>query len=385
LYAVKTSSENRGGLITLNAGCKVVGNTARGSQGQSRGGGVYVAHLGVLTVNGAEISANESTHGAGVFLNQKATFNFNSGAITGNIATSNGGGVQARAGSVMTLKNGLIVGNKAPRGGGIYVNDSGSDNGSYGTTTLVFAIEDQKIGLYHNTAGEQGDDLYALGGEYTSVQDLPDVSQMSLRNYNSATPELFWAEDNLGSRYSDGNIIKFNSQNYSPADALILTLAPTVVNVTLVRSGLIKGENALYRVYRYTPDSEPEWTVYAELMIYGPKDATETNASAKSVSRKIALFPGKWKIEEIGWAWSYEHDNAIVKEINASSSSKDKIFLFSGGKYQSTHEKYVAAPNLYDESVVTNDFSKGESVTDKTAPESSSSFETITPDNGVPW
>lgn len=384
LYAVKTSEENRGGLITLNAGCKVVGNTASGSN--TRGGGVYIAHLGELTVNGAEISANESTHGAGVFLNQKAKFVFESGAITGNIATDNGGGVQARAGSVMTLKNGLIVGNKALRGGGIYVNDSGSDNGVYGTTTLVFAIGDQKIGLYHNTAGEQGDDLFAVGGpDITSVEQIPNVSQMTLRNYNSATPELFWAEDNEGSRYSDGNIIKFNDQNYSTDGELRLTLAPTVVNVTLVRSGLIKGENALYRVYRYTPDSESEWTVYSELMIYGPEDATETNASAKSVSRKIALFPGKWKIEEIGWAWSYEHDNAIAKEIKVSSSSKDKTFLFLGGKYQSTHEKYVAAPNQYDESVVTNDFSKGESVPDKAAPESSSSFESITPDTGVNW
>ena len=386
LYAVKTSEGNRGGQIHLKAGCKVVGNIARTSQTQTRGGGVYIAHLGKLTVEGAEISANESTHGAGVFLNQEARFDFISGAITGNIATSNGGGVQARAGSVMTLRNGLIVGNKALRGGGIYVNDAGSDNEDFDPTTLVFAIEDQKIGLYHNTAGEQGDDLYAVGGPgITSVEQIPNVSQMTLRNYNSATPELFWAEDNEGSRYSDGNIIKFNDQNYSTDGRLKLTLAPTVVNVTLVRSGLIKGENALYRVYRYTPDSQSEWTVYSELMIYGPKDATETNASAKSVSRKIALFPGKWKIEEIGWAWSYEHDNAIVKEIKVSSSSKDKTFLFLGGKYQSTHENYVAAPNLYDESVVTNDFSKGESVTDKTAPESSSSFESITPDNGVPW
>ena len=170
---------------------------------------------------------------------------------------------------------------------------------------------------------------------------------------------------------------------------MALSPGQEIIYATLVRSGLLKGENAIYRVSRLddngTADkSDDRWTVYSELLLFGPEDAlTAEQAANKSVSKRIALSSGNWKVEETNWAWTYDKEDAITHEITSSSSAVEKAFVFNGTKLKETDEGYAPA-GRYGESVVRNDFGSGTSETDKGAPASESGFEKIT-DNGVSW
>ena len=401
--------------ITISGG-DIIGNTS------INGGGVYTKYNIFNFING-NISSNVSEGRGGGLSALDAVVDIDGGNITSNKAI-NGGGVYIDTGTSMTFGNGTIIGNQAlvnvtangtnkvtfttakgvasgllGVGGGVFV---GNGDSAEKKTTLSFDGTGD-FGLYNNVAEIAADDIYA-NGSYTTVT-LPYVGGMDMSGYNATTSELYWVEDYMtgDTKYNEGTNIApsgYSAMRYRDAVAaqrtvyivpaqqggttytnkfMALSLGHEIIYVTLVRSGLIKGENALYRVYRWdnnqTPgdESDDTWKVYSELMVYGPEDATTENASTKSSSRRIALFSGKWKVEEIGWAWTYQHDNVIEKEITGSSSAQEKSFVFTGGKYPSTDEKYMS-PQHYAESVVTNDFSAGTSVTNKAAPASSNSF-----------
>ena len=401
--------------ITISGG-DIIGNTS------INGGGVYTKYNIFNFIDG-NISSNVSEGRGGGLSALDAVVDIDGGNITSNKAI-NGGGVYIDTGTSMTFGNGTIIGNQAlvnvtangtnkvtfttakgvasgllGVGGGVFV---GNGDSAEKKTTLSFDGTGD-FGLYNNVAEIAADDIYA-NGSYTTVT-LPYVGGMDMSGYNATTSELYWVEDYMtgDTKYNEGTNIApsgYSAMRYRDAVAaqrtvyivpaqqggttytnkfMALSLGHEIIYVTLVRSGLIKGENALYRVYRWdnnqTPgdESDDTWKVYSELMVYGPEDATTENASTKSSSRRIALFSGKWKVEEIGWAWTYQHDNVIEKEITGSSSAQEKSFVFTGNKYPSTDEKYMS-PQHYAESVVTNDFSAGTSVTNKAAPASSNSF-----------
>ncbi|GHV71607.1 hypothetical protein AGMMS49928_24170 [Spirochaetia bacterium] len=102
--------------LTMNAGSKITGNTA-----SSYGGGVNVDRYGIFTMAGGEISGNTSSNGGGVY--NYGTFTMAEGKISGNTSSSygDGGGVFAFGGT-FTMAGGEISGNTATgRGGGVYV------------------------------------------------------------------------------------------------------------------------------------------------------------------------------------------------------------------------------------------------------------------------
>ena len=119
-------------------------------------------------------------------------------------------------------------------------------------------------------------------------------------------------------------------------------------------------------------------------MLFGPEDATTPEiAATKSVTRRIALYSGKWKIEETGWAWTYKREEGLVRQISGVTSMSEKTFVFNGSKLNETQEGYVPAEN-YNEATVTNDFGRTEVENDKSSPASTTGFEKIT-DSGVSW
>ena len=308
----------------------------------------------------------------------------------------------------MTYSDGIIRGNKAETdrsGFGTAYNNSevrGAGGGLFLTGSAQFTfVPKSSVGLFGNEADQVGDDLVMASS--TAKVVLPNVSNMTLTDYDTVTSELYWVEDYMtgDTGYDEGtkkagdgysakryrDIIQEQGTVYVvPADTytgkyLALSLGHEVIYVTIVRSGLLKGENAIYRVYRQ--DGNDVWTWYAEVVLLGPSDATATNASSKSVSKRVALYSGTWKVEEVGWAWSYKYDNALVHTVNSSSSALEKSFVFTGAKLAPGDDKYMSQKH-YGESVVTNDFGTGTVQTGNSAPPSSSSFETITP-NGVGW
>jgi hypothetical protein len=116
-----------GGNLVVEKDSKITGNTNNGS-GSGDGGGVYVDG-GNFTMNGGEISGNTSGAGGGVYVNG-GMFTMNSGKISNNIVSGSGsgagGGVHISGNGMFSMSGGTISGNTATtRGGGVAV-ESGS-------------------------------------------------------------------------------------------------------------------------------------------------------------------------------------------------------------------------------------------------------------------
>lgn len=422
---IVSNSGQRGGGIRLKgtADLTFTGGNVSNNSTDYEGGGIYTTGTPVCTFQNGNVSGNSSLIGGGI-CNNGGVLSFIGGNIVGNVARCGGGVFLTGSDSEMTFGNGLIRNNVAEdksghtlktgydynvsansldlqgTGGGIYIQDGAS-----------LSFSGANIGIYANQAHTMADDIYSNGTNDASIT-LPNVATMNLAGYNSKTSELYWVEDYMkgDTGYSNGTAIagaNYSAVRYRDAIAaqtqvykvssgpykgkyMALSIGHEIIYATLVRSGLLKGENAIYRVSRLDDNgtvdkTDDRWTVYSELLLFGPEDAlTAEQAANKSVSKRIALYSGTWKVEETNWAWTYDNkEDAIIHEITGSSSPAEKAFVFKGTKLKEADEGYVPAER-YGESVVRNDFGNGTSETDKASPASQSGFEKIT-DNGVSW
>ena len=144
------------GTFTMNGG-EISGNTAT-----TTGGGVYSNYS--FTMKGGKISGNSTTNtasnsgnGGGVYMTSSAS-NFsmnNSSEISGNTATGNGGGVYINSGNFTISDSGKISGNNAKSGGGVFVNDAGS----------IFTMSGGEISSDNNTTNSGGG-VYINNGKF---------------------------------------------------------------------------------------------------------------------------------------------------------------------------------------------------------------------------
>lgn len=105
------------------------------------GGGVYL--LGSdLEMSGGVISGNDAFHGGGVYAAKGSTFDFDGGEIRANTVTTSdgsGGGVYIYASSTLTMNGGVIADNVAKTfGGGIYAAIASQVQGDPTTAANVF-------------------------------------------------------------------------------------------------------------------------------------------------------------------------------------------------------------------------------------------------------
>jgi hypothetical protein len=155
------------GTVTIISG-EISNNTA------SSGGGVYVAS-GTFTMSGGEINRNTTTalssesRGGGVYVSGGA-FTMSGGKISGNIVSSsssisaipssgNGGGVYVISGT-FTISDGEISGNTASSGGGVYVNYQGNISGTFVMSGNGRITQDNPVYLGSNTV---------VGGNATAI------------------------------------------------------------------------------------------------------------------------------------------------------------------------------------------------------------------------
>ena len=403
--AVNSNTANRhGGGVYIYSGTldisggEVSGNKAMRINNQyGFGGGVYVYSGAHLNFSGGVISHNSAFSGAGIFLTG-SSLDFTEGTMSANTATNAGGGIYLYGASSASMSGGNVVGNSARMGGGIYlmgtskmtfgngiirnnhaVYNSGSETTGYNNTTRQgvgggvcvdgngsFEFKEAtRVGLYSNMADKAGDDIL-LNGQGGSVT-LPDVSSMDLSGYNSMTSELYWVEDYMTGdtgyangtaiggaghsavRYRDAiaaqsTVYKVPSGTYT-GKYLALSIGYEVIYVTLQRTGLQAGESAIYRIFRID-DGVP--SVYSEVLLTG-------SAGAPVQSKRVALYSGEWKVQEIPWTWTYAAPAVIERTITGSTDAQDKVFSFTAAKKESVPE--------HAEDVVVNDFGEGVAVT----------------------
>ncbi|MDR0584030.1 MAG: hypothetical protein LBG57_06765, partial [Treponema sp.] len=163
---------NSGGTLVMESGSKLSGNI----HSSGYGGGVEMAVGATVTMNGGEISGNESARGSGVFM-YGGTFTVNNGTISGNKAQF-GAGVFMNSGT-FTMKGGEISGNTADLGGGVHV---GMGNGTFKKESggTIYGSNEADSTL-RNTAGS-GHAVYHQSGRYrnTTLGPSDDISTASL-------------------------------------------------------------------------------------------------------------------------------------------------------------------------------------------------------------
>ena len=148
------SARGGGIYVNKNAALKIESGTITGNEATVDGGGIYLA--GDLTMTGGTISgntANEDT-GGGIYVTTDGKFDLQNAKITDNDAFHNGGGIRMHLRADSTIDNCMITGNKAVinSGGGI----------SMDAKDKKLTITDSKID--NNTAAEDGAGIYLYNG-----------------------------------------------------------------------------------------------------------------------------------------------------------------------------------------------------------------------------
>ena len=207
-----------GGAITSNKGV------------YDSGGGVYATGSSsetgtTVTLNGGNISDNTAAWGAGVYLRKNVSFTMTGGAITNNTATpysesvgAYGGGIHAyTTGCSVTISGGIISGNSATSaGGGIHMYQStsfvmsggtitgnstdGTAGGVYIAKNATFEVTSASVVITGNKAGTNADDLYLA----------KSASSLSVTGI-------------AGSWYRDPEALRYGSEGYD-SDSNIITM-----------------------------------------------------------------------------------------------------------------------------------------------------------------
>lgn len=374
--SVASNKANNGGGICVENGSVTIAENSESliqhNEATGFGGGLYVSNTSsttarTVTFSGGHFVSNTAANGGGVALNGKINFILN-GDIEDNLAT-NGGGLYLGSNGSMSFGKGLIRNNQATKnttsmssvtayqkgvanvtgiGGGLFMDSN---------TSLVFTDEKQ-LGLYGNIASNGADDIFA-NGDGTKVK-LPNVESMILTDFKVPTKSIYWVEDYITNdtgydkgtkqkkegdeirRYRDAlellkDIYKVSSAQYDNT-YLCLALGYRLVFATIVKEGLKAGESAIFKVYPVGGNTDST-APYASVLLTG---SSESN----SVSKRIALAEGKWRVEETNWSWNYttSQDEAqkAGKDISESNSEEDNTFTFTNS-LNSTDIKYDEA------------------------------------------
>ncbi len=126
--------------------------------GSDGSGSVYLTDYTTFTMSGGRIADNHGYEGAGILGNYHAEINISGGEISGNITSSlgHGGGVFVKYYSTLNVSGGSIIGNEAMdgEGGGIYLygQNNGVNIASYFTMTG---------GVVSGNSAENGGGIYS--------------------------------------------------------------------------------------------------------------------------------------------------------------------------------------------------------------------------------
>ena len=406
------SAYNGGALCVIDGTVKITGGEITNNEAGFQGGGIcYKSPIDMIISNGVIKGNSAESFGGGISIEvpdytaeSTSKMTVSGGSITNNVSENGrGGGVSVKQGSI-EITGGDITANQARVGGGVHIgcgsyakmsfgdgvirNNRASGSKSFTTgyqkdqsnlagvgggiyidkkSSLTF-VKGSQIGLYNNIADKMGDDIFSSGVDNSIT--LPYVGEMDLSDYDSKTPELYWVEDymtndtgypNISSaapagykavRYRDA--IAAQSKVY-PLDVpsggktytntyLALSLGYEIIYVTLKKIGLQPGESAIFRISKVENDASS--TPYTDLLVTG---------NGGELTKKVALYSGKWKIEETGWSWAYDSPASITRSITGSSTAQDKIFVFE-------NQKREGLP-LHHEDIVVNDFDKNSPTT----------------------
>jgi len=123
VYTANAAAESGGGIGLLYGEALIDGATARGNAAGDRGGGLFsFSGLGPHRIDGAGFLENTAEEGGGVYMaSHLDTIDLSSSRLEGNEALEEGGGAALIDHVAVTFEGGVVAGNTAADGGGLYV------------------------------------------------------------------------------------------------------------------------------------------------------------------------------------------------------------------------------------------------------------------------
>lgn len=152
---------NGGGVLITDAlSVAIEGGTISGNTADRLGGGVYIGGSAPFSMKKVNITGNKAAAGGGIYFANGNTVDIYSGAVSNNVASVAGGGVEMNSSTgVFNMRGGVISGNKVTggNGGGVLISAAASVNVMAGT-------------INDNTASGSGGGIYIGGNTAFSVQ-----------------------------------------------------------------------------------------------------------------------------------------------------------------------------------------------------------------------
>lgn len=366
---IKSNSAKNGGGLFINEGSfsSTSGSIISNNQCEGYGGGVLInndtPNRHTVTLNAGTIGYNTAMYGGGITAYGALDLYLINTNIEQNSALNGGGlvvmGKSAYLKAVVNYQSGLIRYNNARAtstittaynsansaisgiGGGIYI----------GEYTNMYFNNPSQFGIYSNKAQNGADDLFCTNNN--TYIELPNVQSLKLTEFKeSLIHDLYWGEDYVtndihydkglklkgdawdsdktNQRYRDVHehkvegkyyVIDFNDNTILSYTNkyLCLTIGWYVSYINLIKEGMKKGDNAIFKIYK-------DGAEYMTVMLTDT-DTQEDNKRHKQIALKSN---GTYKIVETDWSWAYGNSNKeITRVISTGSSEAERTFLFT--------------------------------------------------------
>ncbi len=324
----------------------------------------------VCTISNALFSGNSCPSGNGGALGIDGTHPSNGGdgynisvTLNNNTIENNsaqlGGAIMVQEGKI-NYNGGLIRNNRA-HNGAVHVHPTSAYNGEmwsskerisgYGGGVLaanngVVNFGGSSFGIYGNRADMGGDDI-ATSNANAKVT-LPDVQSLNIEGSDMNVPKtaIKWMEDyNAGDvnyttgvhslsasagRYRDlitamsSDLSKIGIASGTYSNYLLATLGYEFIFVTISKTGLKRGETAIFDIKR------SDGTSYMKVAM-----TNETGTETTELKKVVALTPGEWTVSETAWSWAYSR-SADVKKTLSYDVTDNRVFKFTNTYNNST-------------------------------------------------
>ena len=283
-----------------------------------------------VTLNNNTIENNSAQLGGAIMV-QEGKINYNGGLIRNNKA--NNGVVTpttALDGEMWTPAKRI-----SGFGGGVLVADNG-----------VVTFGGSSFGIYGNRAYTGGDDIAT--SKASAKVTLPDVQSLNIEGSDMKVPKsaIKWMEDynsadgnytsgihslsKSAGRYRDlitamsSDLSKIGIASGTYSNYLLATLGYEFIFVTISKTGLKRGETAIFDIKR------SDGTSYMKVAM-----TNETGTETTELKKVVALTPGEWTVSETAWSWAYSR-SADVKKTLSYDVTDNRVFKFTNTYNNST-------------------------------------------------
>ena len=127
---------------------------------------------------------------------------------------------------------------------------------------------------------------------------------------------------------------------------LHLTIGYHYVFVRIKKTGLKKGESAIFRCAFKEKESDADYTKYMDVILTGVSD------DGARVEKLVALSVGYWQVSETDWSFTYQNASDVSFQLTKEDALKGVI-----KELEYTNIKKTTPPIYSDEELKVNELS----------------------------